>query len=492
MFPAIEHKGDKNAIPLPATMIHDLSSMLKNDGISVNLYSAFPFPNRQSRKLDSFQKNAWDYLNQNPEGTFVKKVVKDGQDVVRVAVADTMVAQGCVNCHNSHPDTPRTGWELGDVRGILEIDSDITAQVVAGKATALKIILFLACSLLLITAMIYFVYKKVIAKRIAVLHSNIDTLTSGKSDLTTRLESKGNDEFSQLATGFNDFLDSYHSLIREIYDSSQQITQSVEDLNSITTVAKEDSNQQRVQISSIVNAVDQMNVSIQNVSNNASEADLCASQAKGETVQGQKISEGSTTAIHTFSKELKEAEAVLNTLKLDSNNIGEILGVIQSVSDQTNLLALNAAIEAARAGEHWRGFAVVADEVRTLASRTNESAIEINNTIEKLQRGVDSAVALIEKSTANIDTSVEQSTQTADNFKSITQSVSKIFELNVQTAVLVDEQKTAANNISENVATADDFAKRSNEAANQITAANEKLNQLAENLHSRVERFKLH
>ncbi len=96
---AINHKDNPNAIPLPATMIHDLSAELKNEGTTINLYSAYPFPNRKSRVLDSFQKEAWQYLTKNPTKQYVREIVKDGKSIVRVAVSDTMVADACVNCH---------------------------------------------------------------------------------------------------------------------------------------------------------------------------------------------------------------------------------------------------------------------------------------------------------------------------------------------------------------------------------------------------------
>lgn len=68
----------------------------------MRLYSAFPFPNRKGRKLDDFGSEAWDYFQTNPDGKFMRTQILDGRNVVRVAIADKMVAQGCVNCHHRH------------------------------------------------------------------------------------------------------------------------------------------------------------------------------------------------------------------------------------------------------------------------------------------------------------------------------------------------------------------------------------------------------
>ncbi len=131
--PSINHAADPNAIPLPATFIHDLSRLLRERDTTINLYSAYPFPNRTDRRLDDFQQQAWEYLNSNPDTTFVRRETVDGKETVRVAIADRMQLQGCVDCHNSHPDTPKADWRLGDVRGILEVSTAIDGQLAAGQ-----------------------------------------------------------------------------------------------------------------------------------------------------------------------------------------------------------------------------------------------------------------------------------------------------------------------------------------------------------------------
>src|SRR5215468_510893 len=95
-----DHKNDARAIPLPATMILDLSATLEKQNTAISLYSKFPFPNRENRLLDSFQQEAWDFLTRNPQDTYSRQEMLGGQQVVRVAVADVM-GQACVNCHNT-------------------------------------------------------------------------------------------------------------------------------------------------------------------------------------------------------------------------------------------------------------------------------------------------------------------------------------------------------------------------------------------------------
>lgn len=116
------------SIPLPATFTMLLGKHIGNRGYgeTVNLVSEYPFPWREdSRKLDAFEKQALNSLEQNPSTPFYRMEVLNGVETFRYAIADIM-RPDCVSCHNTHPDTPKRDWAVGDVRGILEVNLPVS------------------------------------------------------------------------------------------------------------------------------------------------------------------------------------------------------------------------------------------------------------------------------------------------------------------------------------------------------------------------------
>ncbi len=491
MKPAIDHKNNPNAFPLPATMIHDISALLKDKGTTVKLYSAYPFPNRKSRVLDEFQSSAWDFLNKNPDSVYVKEVERNGKYIVRVAVADKMVAQGCVNCHNTHPDTPKNGWKLGDVRGILEINSDISNQVAASAWLSDKITYALIVMLLVTIMAVYFVYKKSIAMPIASLQEGIDKLASGNTDLTQQLDVKGKDEIAGLATGFNHLISSHKDFVTNIADTAQQLENAAAAMTDVTNSAQQDSHQQNMQINNIATAINQMSSTVQEIAAKTSEAETSAQDAEQSAHSGQKVVQDNINIIKTLSDDVRHAAEVIQALKSNSESIGSVLDVIKGVAEQTNLLALNAAIEAARAGEQGRGFAVVADEVRTLASRTQQSTIEIQDMIERIQSGTLDAVAVMDKGVKTATASVEQATSTEGSLDVITKSVVNISSINTQIATALEEQSVVSEEINKSIHSVNELAANGDDNSSKINAASTELNQLAENLNSLVGQYKI-
>lgn len=140
MQPSIDHKDQPTGIPLPATFVKDISDLLSERDMQLTLISPYPWPHRSERQMDDFQGKAWDAFQTDPDAVFARAEVIDGKRVMRVAVADRMTAPACVTCHNSHPDSARTDWKLGDVRAVMEVSKVVEPYLATAETRSRYII----------------------------------------------------------------------------------------------------------------------------------------------------------------------------------------------------------------------------------------------------------------------------------------------------------------------------------------------------------------
>jgi len=199
---AADHKDRADTIPLPATLIHDLSEAgaSRPGSRQFALYSEYPFPNRQGRTLDDFGREAIAFFKTNPDEAFIRVEAVNGQETVRVAVADRMVNESCVQCHNSHAESPKRDWRLGDVRGVLEVREPIAIQLrEAGAAGRNASLIVGASGVALLGATCLGVL--LMRRRLTQVMGFLDALAAG--DFTGQLAIKGKDEIGWLAASVN-------------------------------------------------------------------------------------------------------------------------------------------------------------------------------------------------------------------------------------------------------------------------------------------------
>lgn len=190
-----DHKTEPNGLPLPATMIHELSSLLQNTGTTLKLYSPYPFPNRKDRQLDAFANDAWAYFQSNPAKTFSRTEVLGDKTIVRVAMADRMVDQACVQCHNTLKSSPKTDWKLNDVRGVLEVAS--SKELDSGQRIINRVLGVFGLSMLLIAIFFRVFYQRSIAKPLHVALDTAHSLTEGSEEKLQALEAIANGNLTQ-------------------------------------------------------------------------------------------------------------------------------------------------------------------------------------------------------------------------------------------------------------------------------------------------------
>ncbi|EHH1024576.1 methyl-accepting chemotaxis protein [Vibrio parahaemolyticus] len=358
---------------------------------------------------------------------------------------------------------PSENWYVGAI-----IDETAAYSVIGelrNSAIIYSIIAVLA-SVIALTLLI-----RTLMRPLDTLNTAIKDVASGKGDLTQRLETDTDQEFSELAKNFNTFMENLQQQIIESKSISDQILTGTQ----ITAEGARDSagaiQTQLQELEQLATAMHEMSVTATEVANNAQGAASAAKEADQATIEGSSVVSESTQTINMLSDSIDLAVEEVQVLESATANIETILKVINDIADQTNLLALNAAIEAARAGESGRGFAVVADEVRTLAQRTQESTTEIRSMIEQLQSGASSVASAMHQSKGSAVEAVEKADLANDALQRIRDAIQRISDMNLQIASAAEEQSLVAEEINNNTVNIKDLSTQVADSANRTNEA---------------------
>ncbi|HEU0265897.1 MAG TPA: methyl-accepting chemotaxis protein, partial [Geobacterales bacterium] len=197
------------------------------------------------------------------------------------------------------------------------------------------------------------------------------------------------------------------------------------------------------------------------------------------------------TVMNRIAEQVKATAQTVESLGNRSEEIGEIVGVIEDIADQTNLLALNAAIEAARAGEQGRGFAVVADEVRALAERTTKATKEIGQMIKGIQGETRRAVSAMEEGVQEVKSGTQEASRSGEALQKILQVIGTLSGQVNQIATAAEEQTATTTEISDNMQQITGVVQETARGAQESASAASQLSTLAEELQKVVGQFRL-
>jgi len=488
-----DHVGNPHVVPLPATVMRSLGEMSQDEaagGSQFRLYSNQPFKFRSAAEtqLDEFEQQAARYLADNPESAFGKRLTLDGKDYYRLAVADVMNQQGCITCHNNHPDTPKTDWQLGDVRGVAQATVPLSNLQAAYIQPIVNMGIAFTTSLLLITLVVILVVKS-LRQRITRIRSVTRDIASG--NLIGDLPAGREDELGGVFNSMVIMRNRLYEIVFEINSSAKSLSQSVQEMLRASQETTRGAVEQSNSSASMAASLEELSASVDQIGNNADEAYKASITAGQTSRDGAAAVNESSEEMRAISSAVKKSAARLNELESLSDNIGQIVSTIREIAEQTNLLSLNAAIEAARAGEHGRGFAVVADEVRQLADRTAQSTVEITDMVKQIQQQTQTTAEEMQASVAKVEEGVEKALKAGQSVADIEQETNNVIQVTESIKQVLSEQAVAAREVAETVEHISSLADSNATQAQQSEAASHSVEESSEMLKKLSMQFKV-
>ncbi len=312
-----------------------------------------------------------------------------------------------------------------------------------------------------------------------------------QGDLTKRIEVASQDEIGQMGTRINSFVDTLHHTITQVAESSTKVSDAAGSLDAAAEAMAASVDKAVTQVNSVAAASEQMSKTSSEIAQNCVQVAGSAENANNSALTGEAIIRETIGVMNRINERVTGSADVIRTLGARSDQIGQVVGLINEIADQTNLLALNAAIEAARAGEHGRGFAVVADEVRKLAERTTLATKEIGDTVVAIQQGTKDAVRSMEEGVVEVDRGVREAEKSGEALKNILRQVNTVTSEINQIAVASEEQTATVNEMAMNIQDISSVVQETSGRIQENSQAASRLAGLSKDLQELVGRFRV-
>lgn len=333
------------------------------------------------------------------------------------------------------------------------------------------------------------------------------------------LQTVARDETGQLIHAINDMNENIRGLLHRVSNVSESVTTQSEELtqssNEVTSASEQialtmqelatGSETQANTATDLSSAMATFATKVEAANEDGETIQTASSEVLHMTNEGAQLMAASTEQMAKINDIVEEAVEKVEGLNAHSQEISQLVSVIQDIADQTNLLSLNAAIEAARAGEHGKGFAIVADEVRKLAEESSESVTNITDIVNRIQQESGTVSASLHDSYQEVEQGTEQIITTGETFKNISVAVTQVGERIdgiAQHLNDISEQTERMGGAVEDVAAVSEEAaagveetsastEQTNASMEEVAASSADLAQLAEELNDLVNQFKV-